>query len=72
MSRLPRLSGKEVIKALSRAGFEVKGKAKHGVVMRHNDGRRVVVPLHPELDRGMLHEIIKEAGLTREQFRSLL
>lgn len=50
----------------------MKGRARHGVVMRHNDGRRVVVPLHSELDRGMLHEIIKEAGLTREEFQSLL
>jgi len=72
LSRLPRLSGTEVIKALSKAGFAVKGRARHGVVMRHDDGRRVVVPLHPELDRGMLHEIIKESGLTREQFMELL
>ncbi len=36
---------------LLRAGFEAKGRARHGVVMRHIDGRRVVVPLHPELDR---------------------
>ena len=50
----------------------MKGPSRHGVVMRHGDGRRVVVPLHPELDRGMLHEVIKEAGLTREQFLKLL
>ncbi len=31
---------------LLRAGFEAKGRARHGVVMRHIDGRRVVVPLH--------------------------
>jgi len=48
------------------------GQAKHGAVMRHDDGRRVVVPLRSELERGMLHEVIKEAGLTRDQFQSLL
>ncbi|HXZ90725.1 MAG TPA: type II toxin-antitoxin system HicA family toxin [Candidatus Dormibacteraeota bacterium] len=72
MSKLPRKSGLEVIKALARAGFQVTGRAKHGAILRHPDGRRTVVPLHPELDRGTLQAIINQAGLTREQFMSLL
>lgn len=71
MSKLPRLSGKEVIKTLSRIGFRVTRQKKH-VVLRHDDGRRVTVPLHPELDRGTLLAIIKQAGLTREEFLKLV
>ena len=71
MSKLPRLSGKEVIKALFRIGFRVMAQKKH-VVLRHEDGRRVTVPLHPELDRGTLLAIIKQAGLTREEFLRLI
>ncbi len=71
MSKLPRLSGKEVIKALARIGFRVTRQKKH-VVLRHGDGRRVTVPLHPELDRGTLLAIIKQAGLTREEFLRLV
>jgi len=71
MSKLPRLSGKEVIKALSRVGFRVTRQKKH-VVLRHADGRRVTVPLHHELDRGTLIAIIKQAGLSREEFLRLV
>jgi predicted RNA binding protein YcfA (HicA-like mRNA interferase family) len=72
LSKLPRISGKEVIKALSKAGFEIKGSGRHGFVLRHPDGRRTTVPSHPELDRGTLQAIINQAGLTREQFLNLL
>jgi predicted RNA binding protein YcfA (HicA-like mRNA interferase family) len=72
LSKLPRISGKEVIKALSKAGFQVKGNGKHGFLLRHPDGRRTIVPIHPELDRGTLRAIINQAGLTREQFMKLL
>lgn len=66
MSKLPRKSGLDVIKALSRAGFQVTGQARHGAILRHPDGRRTIVPVgHPELDRGTLQAIIKQAGLTR-------
>ena len=71
MSKLPRLSGRDIIKALFRIGFRVTRQRKH-VVMRHADGRRVTVPLHPELDRGTLIAIIKQAGLTREEFLRLV
>ncbi|MGA3298319.1 MAG: type II toxin-antitoxin system HicA family toxin [Candidatus Bathyarchaeia archaeon] len=73
MSKLPRLSGKEIIKALSKADFQVTRQGRHGAVLRHSDGRRTVVPTsHPEVDRGTLQAIITQAGLTREEFMKLL
>lgn len=66
---LPRLSGQECIKALSKAGFEVvRQQGSHIVVRRGEPFAQVVVPDHKELDRGTLRAIIRQAGLTVEQF----
>lgn len=75
MEKLPRLSGKEVIKALSKIGFQpVRQRGSH-VFMRKemSEGKRTtVVPLHREIDKGTLLEILRQAGLEREEFFKLL
>jgi predicted RNA binding protein YcfA (HicA-like mRNA interferase family) len=69
---LPLVSGKAVIAALGRAGFApVSGRGSHQKV-RHPDGRTVIVPLHRELARGTLASILRQAGLTADEFRALL
>jgi len=69
-SKLPVKSGLEVVKALTKVGFIVrKAKGSHVVLQRGNNF--VVVPMHKELKRGMLLEIIRESGMTREEFLSL-
>ncbi len=49
---------------------------KHGepipVILRHTSGRRLTVPNHRELAKGTLRALIREAGLTKEQFAELL
>ena len=75
MPKLPRLSGKEVIKALSKSGFEVIRQRGSHVIMKKktSDGEiATVVPNHKEVDRGTLLEIIRQAKLTRDEFMSLL
>jgi predicted RNA binding protein YcfA (HicA-like mRNA interferase family) len=42
------------------------------VFLKHPDGRRTVVPMHPEINRSTLMDIIDQAGLTRDQFLKLL
>ena len=74
MSRLPRISGKYLIKALSRAGFQlIRIKGSHHFI-RHDDGRATVVPLHrnEEIGPGLLTKILKDCDLSAEQFRALL
>ena len=75
MAKLPRLSGKEVLKALAKAGFiPVRQRGSH-VVMSKLTGEvkiTLVVPLHQEMDKGTLLEIIRQAKLTREEFLNLL
>ena len=75
MQRLPVLSGKDVVKALSKVGFQVsRQKGSHIILIRmtEHDKKGVVVPNHKEIDKGMLLEIIRQSGLTREEFLNLL
>jgi predicted RNA binding protein YcfA (HicA-like mRNA interferase family) len=70
--KLPVLSGKEIIKALARVGFApIRQKGSH-VFLRHADGRRTVVPLHEEINKSTVMDIIEQTKLTREEFLKLL
>ncbi len=61
------------MKALSAAGFLVlRQQGSHIILRRQDPFAQVVVPDHPELDRGTLRAIIRQAGLTVDQFKSLL
>jgi predicted RNA binding protein YcfA (HicA-like mRNA interferase family) len=70
--RLPILSGKEIIKALAKVGFvPVRQKGSH-VFLRHVDGRRTVVPLHEEVNKSTLMDIIEQTKLARQDFLKLI
>ena len=74
MRKLPSVTGKDVLKALLRAGFEVvRVKGSHHF-MRHADGRTTVVPVHSgeTLGPGLLSKMLRDCELTREAFRALL
>ncbi|MFB3892986.1 MAG: type II toxin-antitoxin system HicA family toxin [Phycisphaerae bacterium] len=74
MARLPSVSGKDAIKALSRIGYEVDHQTGGHAILRHiaPPHRRVVVPCHRSLAKGTVRAIIRDAGLTVEQFADLL
>jgi predicted RNA binding protein YcfA (HicA-like mRNA interferase family) len=74
MSRLPRLTGSEVVRALQKANFEVIRQRGSHIYMRHTDGRATVVPVHKgeDLGPGILSKILRDVGLTRQEFRHLL
>ncbi len=73
MSKLPSVSGKECINALLKAGFVIKRqKSSHIVLRRTTPFAQVVVPEHDELDRGTLRAIIRQAGLSVDEFVQLL
>jgi predicted RNA binding protein YcfA (HicA-like mRNA interferase family) len=65
---------KKAIKALSKLGFKIVRKRGSHVVMKHADGRLTVIPVHAgeELGIGLLNKIIKDAGLSKEEFIKLL
>lgn len=73
MSKLPRLSGRDCVKALEKVGFEVKRQEGSHIVLRRNDPfAQLVVPDHKELDRGTLRAIIRQAGLAVDEFVKLI
>ena len=72
MSRLPVCSGADAIKAFRRVGYEVDHQTGSHIILRHASGRRLAVPNHRELAKGTLRALIREAGLTKEQFAKLL
>ena len=74
MSVLPQLSGRTVVAALSKAGYERDRQKGSHIVLRQviHPHRRIVVPEHREVAKGTLRSIIKQAGLTVEEFKRLL
>jgi predicted RNA binding protein YcfA (HicA-like mRNA interferase family) len=71
---LPAVSGAKVVRALERAGFTVARISGSHHVMRHPDGRTVVVPVHAgrDMPKGPLRNILAIVGMTAEKFRQLL
>ncbi|MBI4044157.1 MAG: type II toxin-antitoxin system HicA family toxin [Candidatus Diapherotrites archaeon] len=72
--KLPILSGIKVIKALRKAGFEVDHQTGGHFILRENKApfRRAIVPNHKIVVPGTLLSILKQAGLSREEFLNLL
>lgn len=69
---LPVVSGKETARALERVGFEQVGQRGSHVKLKRDDGRIVIVPMHRELAPGTLRSVLQQAGLTVEEFVTLL
>ena len=71
MSQVPtNLSWERVVRVLKRAGFELRHEGRHTSLSL--GGRIVVIPRHPRIKRETLRAIIKDSGLTIEEFKRLL
>lgn len=73
MSKLPVISGIECVKALEKIGFVVdRQRGSHVILVREEPRTTVCVPEHKELDRGTLRAIIRQVGLSVDEFVKLL
>ena len=74
MTKLPIVSGWDAVQALARIGEAVDHQSGSHLILRHSEPphRRLTVPDHRELSRGTLRAIIRQAGLTVEEFVRLL
>ena len=73
MSKLPRVSGQECVKALGKAGFYFRRQHGSHIILRRDDPfAQLVVPDHQEIDRGTLRAVIRQAGLSVDEFVKLL
>jgi predicted RNA binding protein YcfA (HicA-like mRNA interferase family) len=73
MTRLPQLSGPELVRALQSAGFTVRRQQGSHIVMRRDDPfAQTVVPNHRQIDRGTLRAILRQIDLSADELIKLL
>ena len=72
--KLPVISGADAVKALRKIGYEFDEQEGSHMIVRHRypPHRRLSIPNHKELAKGTLRALIRQAGLTVEEFQALL
>jgi predicted RNA binding protein YcfA (HicA-like mRNA interferase family) len=74
-AKLPRIGGRVVIRAMQKIGYEqVRQRGSH-IRLRcaESEGHKpITVPVHPIIKPGLLRSIIRDAGLSIEDFLKLL
>ena len=70
MPRIPGVNHQDAVRALQKAGFRVARQAKHMVM---TDGVRIItIPRHNPINAFTMGCIVRDAGLSEEEFRALL
>jgi len=74
MSKLPSLTGKEIVSLLKKAGFIVERQRGSHVFLKHEDGRATVVPVHSgeRIGPGLLSKILRDVEMTKEELLEVL
>jgi predicted RNA binding protein YcfA (HicA-like mRNA interferase family) len=71
MPKLPHVSGREAIRALEKLGFvQLRQKGSHLIMRRGSVG--CVIPMHREIKIGTLTGILRQAGISPEEFINAL
>jgi predicted RNA binding protein YcfA (HicA-like mRNA interferase family) len=72
MSHLPIISGDDFVRAMRKVGYYWDHTEGSHMILLHASKGRLSVPRHKELGSGLLRALIKDAGLTRDEFLALL
>jgi len=74
LSKLPIISGKQVCKMFAKIGYFIDHQTGSHIILRNENPpyRRLTVPNHKEIAKGTLRAIIRQSGLTAEEFRELM
>jgi len=73
MPKLPVISGQQAVKAFEGAGWRKdRQRGSHVVMLKSGHIASLSVPQHPELAPGTLRSLIRAAGMTVDEFRSLV
>ena len=73
MSKLPQVSGAEIVRALQQVGFTLRRQhGSHLIIRRDTPFSQTVVPNHRQVDRGTLRAILRQVGISVEDFTKLL
>ena len=74
MSRLPILTGLELIKKLEKVGFKtIRQKGSH-VFLKHQDNRTTIIPVHKgkDVDRSLLRKVLRDTKISPNEFKDIL
>ena len=71
MTRLPKITGRQLIARLKRQGFEVVRVRGSHYLLKHPDGRTTVVPVHGKetIGPGLLLKILRDTKLNRSELK---
>lgn len=74
MSRLPRLTAREIVSVLEKTGFTLARQSGSHMIYKNDAGKRATVPFHGSkvLHPKVLKSILRDAGLTEESLHLLL
>jgi predicted RNA binding protein YcfA (HicA-like mRNA interferase family) len=74
MTRLPVVSGRQLVKALAKMGYLFDHQEGSHIILRRQSPphRRLTIPDHKEIAKGTLRQIIRESGLTVDDLIRLL
>jgi predicted RNA binding protein YcfA (HicA-like mRNA interferase family) len=73
MLPLPSVSWQDAVRAFGKAGWQhARTRGSHYVMVRPNQPGLLSIPMHNPVKRGTLRKLIREAGMTVDQFVSLL
>ena len=68
------VSAEKLVKILAKTGFKPLRQRGSHLLLRHPDGRSTVIPMHSgeEIGKGLLMKILKDVGLSKEEYIKLL
>jgi predicted RNA binding protein YcfA (HicA-like mRNA interferase family) len=73
MPALPVISGADAVRAFGKGGWvAVRQRGSHVIMVKEGSHASLSVPNHRELARGTLRSLIRDAGLTPDEFIALL
>lgn len=70
MPSIPGINHLSAVKALEKAGFRIARQGKH--IVKSNGVRIVTIPRHNPVNAFTMGGIVRDVGLTAEEFRKLL
>jgi len=71
MPKFPGLSGQDIVKALQKLGFEIARQSGSHIVLKRNH-QGCVVPNHKEVKVGTVNGVLRQAGISAQEFEQVL
>ncbi len=73
-TKLPAVNVRDITRILEKKGFVLVRQSGSHAIFRHANGKRTTVPIHSskDLGKGLLSQIMKDAGISNEELRKFI